>query len=270
VWDKADQCFKGLLDHRDLCEVLIRLFRTKRRKSFADLLTSDVELATLLEMGLALEAPAELVANVSKKHPLVSVKTSDPLTKLLEHFCSGTHRVFVFDSAGSFLGVLSQSDLIKMLNAHQKELGPVLSRSIKDLGLGTALVVSLEWNHSVIEAIQKMQEHNISSVALVDDAGLLMSVLSMTDIKYVFRAKTLNVLNMSCQDYICSVRRAQSLEDREGKDVYPFFGIQASSPLSHALGRLVATRTHRLFLVGSDSRPLGVISLTDIFRALAA
>ena len=54
---------------------------------------------------------------------------------------------------------------------------------IKDLGLGTALVVSLEWNHSVIEAIQKMQEHNISSVALVDDAGLLMSVLSMTDIK---------------------------------------------------------------------------------------
>jgi CBS-domain-containing membrane protein len=140
VWDKADQCFKGLLDHRDLCEVLIRLFRTKRRKSFADLLTSDVELATLLEMGLALEAPAELVANVSKKHPLVSVKTSDPLTKLLEHFCSGTHRVFVFDSAGSFLGVLSQSDLIKMLNAHQKELGPVLSRSVGFLSIPSLIV----------------------------------------------------------------------------------------------------------------------------------
>lgn len=64
-----------------------------------------------------------------------------------------------------------------------------------------------------------------------------------------------------------SVRYVQALEERSGNDTYPYFGVHQDDIMSRVVGLLKATHSHRLFIV-QDSRPIGIISLTDVLRTI--
>ena len=47
----------------------------------------------------------------------------------------------------------------------------------------------------------------------------------------------------------------------------PYFAVGSNVSLEHTMGKLVATRAHRVF-VADDRKPLGVVSLSDILSVL--
>ena len=47
----------------------------------------------------------------------------------------------------------------------------------------------------------------------------------------------------------------------------PTFTCHETDTVGFAIGRLAATRAHRIFVVDSEHRPIRVISVTDVIRA---
>jgi len=48
----------------------------------------------------------------------------------------------------------------------------------------------------------------------------------------------------------------------------PSISVRATAALEQVIGKLAATRVHRVFIVNEKHEPVGVVSLTDICRVL--
>jgi CBS domain-containing protein len=123
-------------------------------------------------------------------------------------------------------------------------------------------------NQTVKEAIVKMNSENVSSIALVDEDGVLVGTFSISDVKYLIKASKFEYLRESCVDYISSVRQYQSVHEHHGKDTFPAFSVHQNTKLVDAVGKLVATRTHRMFIT-EHGKAIGVLTLTDVLEALS-
>jgi CBS domain-containing protein len=67
--------------------------------------------------------------------------------------------------------------------------------------------------------------------------------------------------------FISYVRSNQGLEDH-GRDRFPFFDVHESDNLLKAIGKIGATKSHRIWVVDQANKPVGVVSLSDCLRAL--
>ena len=59
--------------------------------------------------------------------------------------------------------------------------------------------------------------------------------------------------------------RAHGLDSTQTRA--PTFTCHYSDTVGFAIGRLAATRAHRIFVVDADHHPIRVISVTDVIRA---
>ncbi len=76
---------------------------------------------------------------------------------------------------------------------------PIAQQSIKDLGLGSKSVISVNEDEKAFTAFRLMLKHvqtlftnqskKISAVGVLNSAGMLVGTLSVTDFKVIFYAK---------------------------------------------------------------------------------
>jgi CBS-domain-containing membrane protein len=64
----------------------------------------------------------------------------------------------------------------------------------------------------VLDALQEMSRHGLSSVAVVDDRDRLVGNLSMTDIKYLFKSGDMALLWCNCLTFISEALSESGLE----------------------------------------------------------
>ncbi|KAG0307631.1 cell separation during budding [Dissophora globulifera] len=77
--------------------------------------------------------------------------------------------------------------------------------------------------------------NGVSSLAVLDDQGVLLGNISLTDIK----------------------------------DQYPILDVNVKSTFGYTLSKLQATKAHRMWVVNDGGCAVGVVSLTDVFRVLS-
>ncbi|KAJ1551944.1 cell separation during budding [Cladochytrium tenue] len=148
------------------------------------------------------------------------------------------------------------------------------SRSLAELGLVRGEVYSVAPNDTVLDALYIMHEKSVSSVAIVDRAvggSRLAGSISMTDIKEILSSRGgWRRLYEPCFRFFAALRSQQGLEARAGADRVPSFTVHPSSALLAALEKMVATRTHRVWIVAdgaanhADGDVVGVLSLSDV------
>jgi CBS-domain-containing membrane protein len=216
------------------------------------------------------------VVDLSKKNPLYSVPKNATLLHALEFFAKGIHRVLIAEDAQMnpkgetmFVGVISQSDAVRYLNAVLKqttntELEEMKKKTLREVDIGTDSVVQIQSSQSVLQALQRMNEAKVSSIALLGERNEIQGTLSTTDVKYLFRKKMLSMLSEPCGQFINSIRQRQGL-DNAGKDRSPFFCVSYDSTIEHIVAKMVATRAHRLWIV-EQHKAVGVVSLSDILQ----
>jgi CBS domain containing-hemolysin-like protein len=56
--------------------------------------------------------------------------------------------------------------------------------------------------------------------------------------------------------------------ENAGQDSYPVFDVNSSVTLEKVMQKLLATKTHRIWVVDEQSQLEGVLSMTDIIRYL--
>jgi len=110
---------------------------------------------------------------------------------------------------------------------------------------------------SLTDAVALMDAHHVHGLPVVDEAGVLVGVLSQTDLN---RARSTEYLWANWPGL--AVRHLMTS---------PAIAVHRSTPLLVAARKMEELGIHRLVVVedGDETNPVGVLSMTDLIHALA-
>lgn len=196
------------------------------------------------------------------------------LDSSLLHVCQAlcqkdAHRVPLVDpTTQRCVRILSQSAIVKFLarTVTVKEF-PALEQT-----LGAA---KFPYKKQVVQAVDTasardvftlIDQRRLSGIAIVDEeTGKHIGNTSAVDIKLAIPVDDEEDeadMDMDILSYLSAVRQERAYLH----DQYPCAHVRESSTVGHALKLLAKTGFHRVFVVDSNSRPVGVISVTDIVK----
>ncbi|KAK9469487.1 hypothetical protein V1512DRAFT_284550 [Lipomyces arxii] len=198
------------------------------------------------------DVPVSFVMELTAHEPFITLQGSETLLTAVEYFGRGVHRLLVTNDAETqVLGLLSQRRLVKFIwdNARRfNSLETLFASSLQDLGLGGAgHVISIGGDKLVVEALEKMLKESVSSIAVVDGEGILLGNISIVDVKHLTKSTSAHLLNATCLQFLTVILTDRGLEN--GKDSYPVFHVTPLSTLAHTIAKLVATKSHRMWIV---------------------
>ena len=101
------------------------------------------------------------------------------------------------------------------------------------------------------EALTLMNNEGLSSVAVVDGTNNVVGNISTADVRLLTNAASLPLLENSCLHFVSVILNERGME--KGKDSFPVFYVNPYSTLAHTVAKLVATKSHRMWVVESAS-----------------
>jgi len=273
VYDKESGSYVGMFDFRDIVDFVLLIFHKKevtgeflRADPAEEMTIKDVVSAAMIGKPVTIKVAADL----SRKNPFYSVMPESPLLTAVEVFAEneGIHRVNVMDStSGRVVGVLSQTDIVRFLASKPDIIAPFASKTLKELKIGNSNILHVYSDATVIEALKKMSEYGVTSVAILDVFGDIIGNISMTDVKYIFKHSRFMRLWSSCSQFL-SMKLSQEGLENQGKDKFPVFDVTQDCSLMYTIRKALATRVHRVWVVDENRKPIGLITLANIIQAV--
>lgn len=225
-------------------------------------------LAKKAREGVAI--PLTEIQDLAKKGPLVTLSESEDLSNAIEHFGSGVHRILICrDGTNEVIGILSQLKLIRFLwdnGSSFPSIDNLYPLTLKDLAIGTPQTIAINGDRPLTDALQLMSVEGLTSLAVVDNALNVVGNISTADVKLLTKSSSLPLLQSSCIHFISVILSERGIGD--GKDSFPVFHVNPLSTLAHTVAKLVATRSHRMWVVeaspstSSSSTPLSTPSIS--------
>ncbi|KAK4187844.1 hypothetical protein QBC35DRAFT_218867 [Podospora australis] len=202
------------------------------------------------------QAPTSLreIQPLFKKSELVTLPADSTLDRAVEAFGSGIHRILITSPDGDVVGVLSQLHLLEFFWNEAVNF-PVIDRLygslLKDLHIGTHQIIAINADSPLSEALLLMHSEGLTSVAVVDQGLNVVGNISTADLRLLTNASNLPLLKSSCMHFISVILTERGVE--HGRDSFPVFYVNPYSTLAHTVAKLVATRSHRMWVVESAS-----------------
>ncbi|KAI4738494.1 hypothetical protein E4T50_11035 [Aureobasidium sp. EXF-12298] len=177
------------------------------------------------------------------------------LARAVEIFGGGCHRIIVrAPGSEDVVGILSQLRLVRFLWENRASFQPVEqlhNRSLKELDLGSHSVISINGDRPLKDALNLMHGEGITSLPVLDNHKNVIGNISHVDIKLLTNTSALPLLDSSCIHFITVILSERGMND--GQDSYPVFHVNPTSTLAHTVAKLVATRSHRMWIVDAPS-----------------
>jgi len=263
VMDMAEKKFLGFVDILDVITLVVMLAKTK---TILDGLKQEVDWKAFLEREQEVfrSCLAKDIINASMRNPWCAVYEGLPLLSLMDMFSKNTklHRVVFEDRNANMLGVISQSKVIEFLS---KNLSRFPAKKLKDFfHLNHNTVLSANLKDLAIEAYSQMCQCNVSGLAVVNDAGELVGAISASDIKGSLEANLFTDIYLPIGLYLdkATPNFPRSLSERP-------ISCTLDTTLSEAVSKLSSNHIHRVFVVDESSKPVAVLSLSDIITFLS-
>jgi len=218
-----------------------------------------------------------------------AIAENDTLMSVLKLMVgSRTHRVLVYkeeEGATKFKNIVTQSFMIRLISCMLDYL-PKVKKPVGELHLGTKPVVAIEDTRTALEAFQLMQQTNMSAVAVVGEFGSIVGNISVNDFKLVaFDSNFFGLLTTPIREYLSHVNRnalkqppphlpievqlEQFSNMGDSRQVPSVIACTNDSSLAFVIKLVVFHRVHRVYIVDNESRPTGVISITDILECIS-
>ncbi|KAJ5672211.1 hypothetical protein N7507_001338 [Penicillium longicatenatum] len=191
-----------------------------------------------------------------EKEPLVTLPASANVLTAVETFGGGVHRVVITKKSddNEVVGIFSQFRLVKFLWENGRSF-PVIEQlypqALRELRIGSQNVISINGDKPLSEALQVMNNEGVSSLVVVDNHFNVIGNISTTDVKLLTRSSSLPLLQNTCIHFISVILSTRGLI--EGKDSFPVFHVNPGSTLAHTVAKIVATRSHRLWVTDPAS-----------------
>ncbi|CAN9289270.1 unnamed protein product [Alternaria alternata] len=190
-----------------------------------------------------------------RKEPLITLDETTDLSKAIEVFGSGVHRVLVAEQGTSNVkGILTQLRLVQFFWENRSSfpgVNQLYSQLIKDLNLGSKTVLAINGDKPLAAALELMNNEGVSSLPVLDAQNNVIGNISHVDVRLLTKSTSLPLLRSSCIHFISVILSERGVND--GKDSFPVFHVNPFSTLAHTVAKLVATRSHRMWVVDAPS-----------------
>ena len=200
------------------------------------------------------EVPVEFIIKLHPKNPFIKFNETDTLFSVMETLGNGVHRIAITNEEGNKItGILSQRRLIKYMweNARRfPSLDFYLTSTLQDLKIGSSNPITIYEDQMLIEALHKMFNERVSSLAVIDRSRTLIGNISIVDVKIFTSSKNSHLLFKSVLNFISYNLSQKGIE--EGQDQFPIFHVNNQTSLGRVIAKLVATQSHRLWIVDSS------------------
>ncbi|KAJ4348235.1 cell separation during budding [Didymosphaeria variabile] len=249
--DKSSSVAIGTFDYSDLNSYLLLVVGLAHPDE-GDVKSFD-ELAKKGREGKPI--PLKDVKELGRKEPLITLPASADLTKAMEVFGSGVHRVLVVkEGTTDVIGILTQLRLLQFFWDNRQSF-PVVNQLypslIKELNLGTQSVIAINGDKPLTDALELMNNEGVTSLPVLDAQNNVIGNISLVDVRLLTKTTSLPLLRSSCIHFIGVILSERGVND--GKDSFPVFHITPYSTLAHTVAKLVATRSHRMWIVDAPS-----------------
>jgi len=189
-----------------------------------------------------------------RKEALVTLPTDSKLSQAVEVLGSGVHRLLVTSDDGEVVGVMSQLRLVEFFwneGVNFASIDQLYPQVLKDLNIGTKDTISINSDAPLSDALTMMNEEGLTSIAVVDNGHNVVGNISTRDVRHLTSSSSAPLLKQSCMHFISIILNERGVEN--GRDAFPVFYVNPYSTLAHTVAKLVATRSHRMWVVDSAS-----------------
>jgi len=255
----------GFLGFLDVAAAIVDLFQE------TELLGDDFDLFSLdTKEARFTDEKAAKVVDLSKRNPLHPIFTTGRLYEAMKSFKeTGVHRLPMHDRYDTqFLrmdNLLTQSALISYFAKYNTALREISTFTLEQKQLGIKPVVSVKEDEKAYEAFKVMIKQGVSAVAVVDANGKFVNSLTGKDIKVlVQRTKGKSKVSFAPLYESAGKFAALTRKDAPGKSIVATGSCTLKSTIHDVILQLAQSHFHRLFVLDSDQKPIGVVSLGDI------
>jgi 5'-AMP-activated protein kinase regulatory gamma subunit len=269
VWDAEKKKYLGFVDVFDLMtlavgvDVLMHILpESIVKKPRTDDLRFQKEMTLAEMMG---DEPE------SAFNPWCPVEEGSKFKDVVRLLASKARRVPVISkTTGKVVQIISQSQVCQLLYERVKAGGVLTDSTPGTTGLGLKTVFSIKDTDQAREAFQMMVDKQVSSVAILDENGEILTAISTKDIRLLPRLESAglernNLLDMNVREFVGLVRRVTEVDGRARAACVT---VELNTPLATVLGKLAATRMHRVYVIDAQRKPVGVISVSDVVVSL--
>jgi CBS domain-containing protein len=112
--------------------------------------------------------------------------------------------------------------------------------------------ISLTWltiysgDAPLAEALTILHNEGVSSLAIIDNSSNVVGNISVADVKLLTKSSSIQLLRNSCLHFTSVILTSRGMY--EGKDSFPVFHVTPMNTLAHTVAKLVATKSHRLWI----------------------
>ncbi|KKA27200.1 hypothetical protein TD95_002097 [Thielaviopsis punctulata] len=191
---------------------------------------------------------------VCHKESLITLPHSEKISKAIEVLGSGIHNLLVADAAGDVIGLLDQLKILEFFwqeGVNFPAIEGTYSSSIQDLGIASKKILAVGQESPLADALLLMYNEGLSSLAIVDAHQKVVGNISTVDVRHLTTSSSAPLLHSSCLHFISVILNARGVD--QGRDSFPVFYVTNYSTLSHTIAKLVATQSHRMWVVEAAS-----------------
>ncbi|KJE96877.1 hypothetical protein CAOG_07130 [Capsaspora owczarzaki ATCC 30864] len=269
VFDSAKNSYLGMLEYADLVALVLA---AKQRSHLPE---GNESLENYISQGGQFQVAVRHAVDISERNPFYSLFPESTLLNAVQVFSSGAvRRIVVMSGDGKLHGIISQTTVLRFVHDHLlSQMDGIVRQTLEQLNIGSQPVVQLNGNAPVIDALELMHTHKFSSVALVESDGTISGNISLSDVKLLFRKRSLGLLSHSCRTYVATIRQEEirhaSPEHPEASTAkWPYWSVPVTATLHSVILKMVATRSHHIFVIDAHKRPIRIVSVGDVLRAL--
>ncbi|KAF7562119.1 hypothetical protein G7046_g2008 [Stylonectria norvegica] len=248
--DDTTQKAVSIFDYTDLNIYL--LYVVGLAKPEEDLVEVFNDITAKAQQGVRI--PLRDVQPLFRKESLVTLADSEKLAQTIQLLGGGIHRLLVTAENGDVIGIASQLRIVEFFWNEGINF-PTIDRlypvCLRDLGIGTKHIISVNSDAPLSDALTLMNNEGLTSVAVVDNGLNVVGNISTKDVRHLTSSSNAHLLNSSCMNFISVILNERGVE--KGKDAFPVFYVNPYSTLAHTVAKLVATRSHRMWVVESAS-----------------
>ncbi|KAI9738192.1 MAG: cell separation during budding [Cirrosporium novae-zelandiae] len=195
------------------------------------------------------------LAILGKKERFVTIPDNANLSKAIETFGGGVHRVvLVKEGTDKACGVLSQFRVLKFLWENRNcfpDLDKLYPLTLDRLSVGSQTIIAISGEKPLQEALKLMFDEGVTSIAVLDQGLNVIGNISTVDTRHLTKASALPILSNTCINFCRIILSERGLE--HGRDSFPVFHVSPYSTLAHTVAKLIATISHRMWITDAPS-----------------
>jgi len=214
------------------------------------------------------KTPIREIVDCSGRNPFYVIDGEESLANAVQQYLKGVHRIAISDENGDIIGIISQWTIVNYLATvptDDKEWIPSLRATLgnEKWNKYTKEVVTCHNSTPTLDCFLKMAEKNLTAIGIVDDSGVLVGNLSVSDIKgfELFFADFKDLLQ-PVSDFLSTIRKKQ------GRPANFVVAATLNTSVKDLVERMNQEIIHRIYVVDNDYKPIGIFTLTDLLKGL--